>query len=130
MAVDILQRGDPERAAAEGAMGIESFPEIENFQKLPHEVIIKGAGTRFIPSEGAELRGIVINNVGHPIKNVRAQLVVFDKDRVPLLGVSTPTDPDRLPQGGMAHFHFRLKDQKQEIKDYFLHANWSFDETA
>lgn len=110
-------------------MGIESFPEIENFQKLPREVIIKGAGTKFSENEGAELRGIVINNVGHSIKHVRAQLVIFDKNRVPLLGVSTATDPDRLPQGGMANFHFRLKDQKQEIKDYFLHATWSFDET-
>ena len=116
------------RSPAGEAMGIESFPEIENFQKLPREVIIKGAGTQFNASEGAELRGIVINNVGHSIKNVRAQLVIFDQNRVPLLGVSTPTDPDRLPQGGMANFHFQLKDQKRDIKDYFLHANWSFDE--
>ncbi len=111
-------------------MGIESFPEIENFQKLPREVIIKGAGTQFREGEGAELRGIVINNVGHSIKNVRAHLVIFDKNRVPLLGVSAPTEPDRLPQGGIANFYFQLKDQKQEIKDYFLHANWSFDETS
>jgi len=111
-------------------MGIESFPEIENFQKLPREVIIKGASTRFHEAEGASLQGIVINNVGHPIKNIRAQLVIFDKDRVPLLGTSVPTEPDHLPHGGIANFKFQLKDHKDEIKNYFLHANWSFDETA
>lgn len=110
-------------------MGIESFPEIENFQKLPREVIIKGASTRFNEVDGASLRGIVINNIGHPIKNIRAQLVIFDKDRVPLLGTSVATEPDHLPQGGIANFHFELKEHKGEINNYFLHANWGFDET-
>lgn len=111
-------------------MGIESFPEIENFQKLPREVIIKGASTHFHEAEGASLQGIVINNIGHPIKNIRAQLVIFDKNQVPLMGTSVPTEPDHLPQGGIANFHFRLKEHKSEIKKYFLHANWGFDETA
>jgi hypothetical protein len=109
-------------------MGIESFPEIENFQKLPREVIIKGASTHFNPDEGASLQGIVINNIGHPIKNIRAHLVILDKDKVPLLGTSVSTDPDYLSQGGIANFHFRLKEHKAEIKNYFLHANWGFDE--
>ena len=108
---------------------IESFPEIENFQKLPREVIIKGASTHYQETEGASLQGIVINNVGQAIKNIRAQLVIFDKDRVPLLGVSVATEPDLLPQGGIAKFHFQLKEHKEEIKNYFLHANWGFDET-
>ncbi|MEI7751061.1 MAG: hypothetical protein WCJ71_03120 [Candidatus Omnitrophota bacterium] len=111
-------------------MGIESFPEIENFQKLPREVIIKGASTHYNESEGASLQGIVINNIGHPIKNIRAQLVIFDKNQVPLLGTSVPTEPDRLPQGGLANFQFQLKDHKAEIKKYFLHVNWTFDEAA
>lgn len=111
-------------------MGIESFPEIENFQKLPREVIIKGASTHFHAEEGASLRGIVINNIGHPIKNIRAQLVIFGKNKVPLLGTSVPTEPDRLPQGGIANFQFQVKEHKAEIKNYFLHANWGFDETA
>jgi hypothetical protein len=109
-------------------MGIESFPEIENFQKLPREVIIKGASTHFKEAEGASLQGIVINNVGHSIKDIRAQLVIFDKDQVPLLGTSVLTEPDHLPQGGIAKFQFQLRDHKREIKNYFLHANWSFDE--
>jgi len=112
------------------AMGIESFPEIENFQKLPREVIIKGASTHFNKVEGASLQGIVINNIGHPIKNIRAQLVIFDKSQVPLLGTSVPTEPDHLPQGGIANFQFKLAEHKEEIKKYFLHANWSFDETT
>ena len=111
-------------------MGIESFPEIENFQKLPREVIIKGASTRLDEKGGAELRGIVINNLGQPIKNIRAQLVVFGTNKVPVLGLSTATDPDKLPQGGIANFHFQVKDFKQEIKNYHLHATWGFDETA
>jgi len=111
-------------------MGIESFPEIENFQKLPREVIIKGASTHFDAKSGAELRGIVINNIGQPIKNIRAQLVVFGKNKVPVLGISAVTDPPKLPQGGIANFHFHLKDFKQEIKNYHLHAAWGFDETA
>ena len=111
-------------------MGIESFPEIENFQKLPHEVIIKGASTHFNEAEGASLQGIVINNIGHSIKNIRAQLVILDKDRVPLLGTSVATEPDHLPQGGIANFKFQLKNQKKEIENYFLHANWGFDEKA
>ncbi len=110
------------------AMGIESFPEIENFQKLPREVIIKGASTHFNEAEGASLQGIVINNIGHPIKNIRAHLVILNKDKVPLLGTSVPTDPDHLPQGGIANFRFHLKEHKKEIKEYFLHANWGFDE--
>ena len=55
--------------------------------------------------------------------------MIFDKDRVPLLGVSVATEPDHLPQGGIAKFHFQLKEHKEEIKNYFLHANWGFDET-
>lgn len=112
------------------AMGIESFPEIENFQKLPREVIIKGASTHVHETEGASLQGIVINNIGHPIKNIRAQLVIFDKNQVPILGTSVRTEPDHLPQGGIANFRFQLKEHKSEIKKYFLHANWGFDETA
>jgi hypothetical protein len=44
------------------------------------------------------------------------------------LGTSVSTDPDYLSQGGIANFHFRLKEHKAEIKNYFLHANWGFDE--
>jgi hypothetical protein len=40
------------------------------------------------------------------------------------------TEPDHLPQGGIAKFQFQLKDHQGEIKNYFLHANWGFDETA
>jgi hypothetical protein len=111
-------------------MGIESFPEIENFQKLPREVIIKGASTHFNEAEGASLQGIVINNIGHSIKNIRAQLVIFDKNQVPILGTSVSAEPDHLPHGGIAKFQFQLKEYKTEIKKYFLHANWGFDETA
>ncbi|HOW59201.1 MAG TPA: hypothetical protein PLO78_05685 [Candidatus Omnitrophota bacterium] len=110
-------------------MGIESFPEIENFQKLPREVIIKGASTHFNETDGAGLRGIVINNIGHPIKNIRAQLVIFNGSRVPMMGISTATDPEKLAQGGIANFYFQLKGHKEEIKNYHLQVNWTFDES-
>ncbi len=111
-------------------MGIESFPEIENFQKLPREVIIKGGKANFSETEGAVLQGIVINNIGHAIKNIRAQLVIFDENKVPLFGTSTETNPNSLPHGAIAQFYFRIKEHKKEIKNYFLHASWSFDEAA
>ncbi|OQA57294.1 MAG: hypothetical protein BWY42_00630 [Candidatus Omnitrophica bacterium ADurb.Bin277] len=111
-------------------MGIESFPKIENFQKLPREVIIKGASTDYDPERGAGLHGIVINNIGQPIKNIRAQLVVFGKNKVPVLGTSTLTEPDRLPQGGIANFNFTLKGFKQEIKNYHLRVAWGFDDNV
>lgn len=111
-------------------MGIESFPEIENFQKLPREVIIKGASTHFNETDGAGLRGIVINNIGHPIKNIRAQLVIFDQRKVPIMGVNTPTDPGKLAQGGIANFYFQLKNFKKEIQNYHLQVDWNFDETT
>ena len=68
--------------------------------------------------------------VAQPIRDIRVELVVFDRQRIPLLGTSAATDPDRLPQGGIANFHFQLKDFSQEIKNYYLHANWTFDESV
>ena len=58
-------------------MGLETFPEIESFQKLPRQVIVKGGSASFSARDGAELRGIVINNSGSSIRDVRVSLVVF-----------------------------------------------------
>jgi len=110
-------------------MDLDSFPDIENFQKLPREVIVKGAATDFDPEKGAAVQGIVINNVGHPVANVSLQLVVFDEDKLPIFSATTKPDPDKLQQGGLANFRFQLSDFKEEVKDYYLHANWRFDES-
>lgn len=111
-------------------MGLEEFPEIESFQRLPHRVIVKGGSSRFDPAEGAELRGIVINNVGHPIRDVSVNLVVFDEKEKPLLNTSTTPEPPILPQGAIGSFLFRLKDFPGEIKRYYLFPSWKYDDRA
>ncbi|MCM8775108.1 MAG: hypothetical protein NC930_01955 [Candidatus Omnitrophica bacterium] len=111
-------------------MGLEAFPEIESFQKLPRQVIVKGGTSTFSHDQGAELRGIVINNIGHAICDVRVNVVIFDKKKLPVLSTSAATDPDALPQGGIGTFVFQLKNYPQEISDYYLYTNWKFNEKA
>ncbi len=109
-------------------MGLETFPEIESFQKLPHQVIVKGGSSRFSEREGAELGGIVINNVGNPICDLRVNLVIFDEHKIPQLNTSALANPNTLEQGGIANFNFRLKDYPKRIDDYYLYASWRFDD--
>ena len=109
-------------------MGLETFPEIENFQKLPRQVIVKGGSSSFSQQEGATLAGIVINNIGHTIRDIRVNVVIFDKNRLPALNTSVPADPETLPQGGIGAFTFQLKNYPEEILDYHLYASWKFDD--
>ena len=111
-------------------MGLEQFPEIESFQKLPHRVIVKGGSSRFDPKEGAELRGIVINNIGHTIREVSVNLVIFDERETPILNTSISPEPEILPQGAIGSFLFRLKDFPSEIKKYYLYPSWKYDDKA
>ena len=107
-------------------MGMEAFPEIESFQKLPRQVIVKGGTSTFDRRHGATLCGIVINNTGHAIRDVRVNVVIFDRKKLPLLNTSIAADPGTLPQGGVANFIFELKDHPAEISDYHLYTNWKF----
>ncbi len=107
-------------------MGIEQFPEIESFQKLPHRVIVKGGSSRFDPAEGAELRGIVINNIGQTIQEVSVNLVIFDEKETPVFNTSTAPEPAVLPQGAIGSFLFQLKDFPREIKKYYLYSSWKY----
>ena len=109
-------------------MDIETFPEIENFQKLPRKVIVKAGGFSSAAGASNELRGLVINNIGHPIKDIRVHVVIFDLRKIPQLSASVPANPDRLDQGGMANFIFELKDYLKKITDYHLYAGWKFEE--
>lgn len=109
-------------------MGIETFPDIESFQKLPRQVIVKGGASSYNSREGAELRGIVINNIGHPIRDIRVNVVIFDKRKIPILNTSAQTDPVSLPQGGIGTFVFQVKEVTEQISDYHLYADWKFDE--
>ena len=110
-------------------MGIQEFPEIETFQKLPRRVIVKGGTSNFGAHGKPELRGIVINNVGHLIKDIRVSLIIFNTKEIPLLNASTTPDPNALPQGGIASFIFTLDDYDQEITNYYLYANWKYDDS-
>ena len=111
-------------------MGIETFPEIESFQKLPRQVIVKGGTSTYTQIVGAELRGIVINNIGHAIKDIRIHIVIFDQQRIPVLNTSVACEPAYLPQGGIGAFVFQIQDYPEEIKDYYLYSNWRFDEQS
>ena len=91
-------------------------------------MIVKGGSSSFNEREGAELAGIVINNVGHTICDLRVNLVVFNDKKIPVLSTSTTVNPDVLPQGGIANFIFRLTDYPERIDDYYLYTNWRFDD--
>ena len=109
-------------------MGLEAFPEIENFQKLPRQVIVKGGNSTFSEKEGAELRGIVINNIGQPIRELRVHAVILDENKIPVLSTSADPVPCDLPQGGIGSFTIQFKEYPQRIAHYYLYANWKFDD--
>ncbi|MFA6599521.1 MAG: hypothetical protein WC352_03145 [Candidatus Omnitrophota bacterium] len=107
-------------------MGIESFPEIESFHKLPRQVIVKGASSTYDQEKGALLHGIVINNIGHAISQIRVNVVIFDTNKMPVLNTSTVPQPDTLPQGKIGAFSFQFKEYPEEITDYHLFTSWKF----
>ncbi|OGW79930.1 MAG: hypothetical protein A2Z83_03535 [Omnitrophica bacterium GWA2_52_8] len=107
-------------------MDFESFPDIENFQKLPHQVLIKGGVPSYESGKGAELRGIVINNIGNQIGQLRVHLVLFDENRIPVFSTSAVPEPSVLPQGGIGAFMFELKDYPKAIEDHYLYTSWRF----
>lgn len=109
-------------------MGIEAFPEIENFQHLPRRVIVKGGDSSFSQDEGARLRGIVINNIGQTIRNLKVSVVIFNEKKIPVLNTSIVPDPSAIPQGGISSFSFHLKEYPQQISDYYLYTDWTFDD--
>lgn len=110
-------------------MDIHEFPEIETFQKLPRKVIVKGGSSGFNAEGKPELRGIVINNLGLTIKTVRVSLIIFDENEIPILNTSILSDPDFLPQGAIGSFTFTLDDYENEITNYYLYANWKYDDS-
>ena len=109
-------------------MSFESFPDIENLQHLPRRVIVKGGASSFSEQEGAQLKGIVINNIGQSIRNVRVSVVIFNEKKIPVLNTSTTPIPAEIPQGGISRFSFQIKDFDKEITDYHLFTDWSFDD--
>ena len=110
-------------------MGIEQFPEIETFQKLPRKVIVKGGSAGFDAKGKPQLRGIVINNVGQPICGIVVSLVIFNEQEIPILSKTTVPEPVALAQGAIASFAFVLEDYEREIKNYYLYATWKYDDS-
>ena len=109
-------------------MGLEAFPEIESFQKLPRQVIVKGGSSTYDEDSGAVLRGIVINNIGHSIRDLRVQAVILDDKGLPVLSAGTEPEPSSLQQGGIGSFTFRIENYPRKISDYHLTVNWRFDD--
>lgn len=109
-------------------MDIDAFPEIESFQKLPKEVIVKAGRMTSNPKNASVLHGIVINNIGNAICDISVSVVLLDKNKIPVLSTSLKTDPNILPQGGMANFVFSFDKDYRHIEDYHLYTNWRFHE--
>jgi len=110
-------------------VGIQEFPEIETFQKLPRRVIVKGGSSGVSENGKPELRGIVINNVGHLVKEIRVFLIIFNEKEIPMLHASVEPEPKELAQGAIASFVFTLNQFDKEITNYYLYANWKYDDS-
>ena len=109
-------------------MGLETFPEIESFNKLPRQVIVKAGSSTYDDREGAKLRGIVINNTGHAIRDIWVRAVVLDDQSIPVISTGVCPDPGLLHQGGIASFTVQVEDYKKKIANCHLTVNWKFDE--
>lgn len=111
-------------------MGIEEFPEIEAFQRLPRRVIVKGGMATVNPAGGAELSGIVINNMGQPLKDLKVNLILFDTKEMPVRSAAVSPDPPRLSQGGIASFKFVMEGHADQITNYYLYPTWQYDDSG
>ncbi len=110
-------------------MSMEQFPEIEAFQKLPRRVLVKG-GVSAVNKDGrAELAGIVINNLGQPVKGLKVNLIIFDEREMPVFNATTTPDPSKLSQGGMASFKFVLGSHQDKIANHYLYPSWQYDDS-
>ncbi len=110
-------------------MGIEEFPEIESFQRLPKKLIVKGGDSTVDSNQDTTFKGLVINNLGQSVKDVVVHLIVFDEDNIPVLQVSAKPEPDRLSQGNMASFKVKMQGFAKPINNYYLHSQWKYDDS-
>lgn len=110
-------------------MSIEEFPEMEAFNKLPRRVIVKGGISTVGQQGNAELSGIVINNLGTPIKDLRVNLIIFDSREIPVHNATAAPDPAHLPQGGIASFKFSVDDHSEKITNFYLYPTWQYDDS-
>lgn len=109
-------------------MGLETFPEIESFNKLPRQVIVKAGSSTYDESEGARLRGIVINNSGHAIKDIWVRAIVLDDHSIPVMSTGVTPEPSGLHQGGIASFSVQVENYAKKISNCHLTVDWKFDD--
>ena len=107
-------------------MNFEDFPEIESFHKLPKKLIIKAGETAFTEEGDATLSGIVINNLGQPVQHVEVSLILFDEKNIPQEHLRIVSSPNQLTQGALGSFRFVVKDRKEKVENYYLHASWDY----
>lgn len=109
-------------------MNVEDFPPIETFKKLPKRVVVKGGAAGLNAQNHPQLSGIVINNSGQTVVNIKVHLVTFDDRNIPLESATTVPDPDVLPQGQIGSFLFTLPNHKGKISNSYLYATWAYDD--
>ena len=109
-------------------MGLETFPEIESFNKLPRQVIVKAGSSTYDEKDGAQLRGIVINNTGHAIKDISVRVIVLDDHSIPVISTSVSPEPTSLHQGGIASFSVRVENYTKKVSNCHLTVDWKFDD--
>jgi hypothetical protein len=109
-------------------LNFEDFPSIEAFHKLPRKIILKAGETGFDEAHRPTLSGIVINNLGQPIRNVEVYLVLFDDQNMPVEHLKTIPEPNRLGQGTLGSFRFVVAGRKEKISNYYLHSRWEYDD--
>ncbi len=107
-------------------MGVEDYPDIESFHKLPKKLIIKAGDTDVTAGGDAGLSGIVINNLGQAVQKIEVFLVLFNENNIPAEHLRAEPDPNRLTQGGLGSFRFILKGKNKKISNYYLHARWEY----
>ncbi len=109
-------------------MGLETFPEIESFNKLPRQVIVKAGSSTYDEQDGARLRGIVINNSGHAIRDIWVRAIVLDENSIPVVSTGVTPEPSLLHQGGIASFSVQVENYARKISNCHLTVDWKFDD--
>ena len=109
-------------------MGLETLPEIESFHKLPRSVIVKAGSSTYDERQGATLRGIVINNSGHAIRDIWVRAIILDEQSIPVMSTGVTPEPGVLHQGGIASFSVQVENYARKISNCHLTVDWKFDD--
>ena len=111
-------------------MDVEDFPPIETFKKLPKRVVVKGGVASFNAQNQPQLSGIVINNSGQTVMNLKVHLILFDHRNIPIENATEVPEPGTLLQGQIASFLFTLPNFKGKITNSYLYATWVYDDKS